>query len=177
MFVLRINVIFHSGLDDIARSAVLRTIESTFSVEVQVIDLDGDVEELIENFYVAWRGQYEASSILETIARVYPNDIFLFVVPFDIFVEGLNFVFGVALPRIGAVISTARFKSSDRNVYVERIYKTVKHELGHVFGLEHCRNPCVMRFANSIMELDMKPKYFCEKCAEKLMGLGVLKQK
>jgi len=103
-----------------------------------------------------------------------PKDYFLGVVSEDIFVDGLNFVFGVAQIGKGAVISTFRLGfSSDESLFKLRLEKTIKHELGHVFGLEHCTNNCVMRFANSLYELDLKPNSYCSKCYKYLKSVNV----
>ncbi len=47
--------------------------------------------------------------------------------------------------------------------------KLILHELGHLLGLGHCVNYCVMRFSNNLLELDEKPDEFCEECKYKLV--------
>jgi len=48
------------------------------------------------------------------------------------------------------------------------IEKEVIHELGHIFGLPHCKNKCVMQFSNSLAEAMEKPSHFCQECIKKL---------
>ena len=94
------------------------------------------------------------------------------VVNVDIFVPGLNFVFGEAqCPGEAALISLWRLKpefygaSEDRELFLERAVKEAVHEVGHTLGLRHCpRASCVMYFSNSIMETDRKRSTFCERC-------------
>ncbi len=91
----------------------------------------------------------------------------------DITVPGLNFVFGLA--EIGgqaAVVSTHRLRAGPERLFLERVLKEVIHELGHTFGLGHCRDRrCVMSFSNSVMEVDLKGADFCPLCRRRLEGL------
>ena len=94
----------------------------------------------------------------------------------DMYEEGLNFIFGLAHPYFkSAVISLHRLRpefygeSGDDKLLKERAIKEAMHELGHVFGLRHCRNSlCVMHFSNSIIETDIKGKDYCDECRRKL---------
>lgn len=80
----------------------------------------------------------------------------------DIYSAGLTYVFGEA--EIGgdvAVVSEYRFKSAP-----ECVEKLVVHELGHVFGLEHCHHKCVMRLSRTVKDVIDKPHYYCADCAQ-----------
>jgi archaemetzincin len=68
-----------------------------------------------------------------------------------------------------ALVSIYRLKTPDERLLFERTFKELNHELGHTFGLLHCNSPhCVMNFSNSVLEVDQKSKFFCEKCQKKL---------
>lgn len=125
------------------------------------------------------RGQYNSSIILASIRRVtknMPYDRVLGIIDVDLYVPHLNFVFGESeFPGKCALISLFRLKpefygeQSNKELFLERTFKEAVHELGHTFGLEHCRNPsCVMFFSNSIVDTDRKGYYFCNKCLRKL---------
>jgi len=121
------------------------------------------------------RRQYSADFLLEYLKRFDNHEKVLGVVDVDIYVEHLNFVFGLAeINGKYALISLFRLNPKlygikNDKLFIERIAKEGLHELGHTFGLEHCSNRrCVMSFSNSIAEVDHKLAEFCGKCMQKL---------
>jgi archaemetzincin len=118
----------------------------------------------VKGAYNAKRLQYNASKLLNYLitimSRVGSNEdvVSLWIIRDDLYVEGMNFVFGVAHPGKAAVLSTHRLDSLDL------INKEAIHEIGHVFGLQHCTNECVMQFSNSVDEAKAKPATLCERC-------------
>ena len=123
------------------------------------------------------RMQYRADHLLMSIVKHYSNlikpytKLLLAIVEGDGFVEGLNFVFGLAMPSMGAaLVFTKRLQwNTNIEVYRLRLLKESLHELGHLMGLEHCNNPrCVMSFSNSLIEVDRKEAEFCDECRLKL---------
>ena len=130
------------------------------------------------------RNQYDGSQILNRIKKASSQaDFFriLGIIDEDIFVTGLNFIFGLAMkpqktllkfPAV-ALISIARLREfnvdlSNDEILLQRTLKEVLHELGHTFGLNHCQNYCVMRFSNSLRETDNKPPKYCTSCSKQL---------
>jgi archaemetzincin len=120
------------------------------------------------------RRQYPGEPFLETLAatRTPEDTVVLGVTGVDLYVSGLNFVFGLADPRSHcAVISLARLypefygQPRDPGRFKERALKEAIHELGHLWGLDHCSNPtCIMFFSNSLADTDRKGPGFCAQC-------------
>ena len=99
----------------------------------------------------------------------------------DIYSPGYNFVFGQAdMGGLVMLISLNRIKpladgghpdlSKERkneDLFNERLRKLIRHELGHTFGLPHCRDKnCVMCFHESLDALDSGGQYYCAHCRQ-----------
>jgi archaemetzincin len=103
----------------------------------------------------------------------------LALVDLDLYVPGLNFVFGLAdLPGRRAVVALPRLREGfyggqdDAEVFLTRVTKEAVHELGHTFGLQHCTNRrCVMVFSNSLEDTDRKEQTFCSACRTQVLRL------
>jgi len=86
----------------------------------------------------------------------------------------LKYIFGLA--RVGGtstIISIHRLHPlfydapADEALLLDRIKKTALHELGHSFGLTHCRSKhCAMFSSTRISDTDLKKDAFCPTCAD-----------
>jgi archaemetzincin len=87
----------------------------------------------------------------------------------DLCIPNLNFVFGLSERETGtAVVSWHRLRGKDGEL-ASRIAKEVIHEVGHLKGLEHCKNrECVMWFSNTLEDAFRKKSEFCPSCRFKL---------
>ena len=68
----------------------------------------------------------------------------------------------IALPRLRQGLYGL---PEDMALFCERVVKEAVHELGHTFGLGHCRDRrCVLAFPNALMDTDYKGPGFCTRC-------------
>jgi archaemetzincin len=136
----------------------------------------GEEISLPEGTFDVKRGQCNSTQILAELERHTPEEVFrlLGITHADLYVEGLNFVFGEADPSCKtALMSLIRLRPEsyglppNERLLVKRASTEAMHELGHTFGLGHCRYiNCVMYFSNSVSDTDRKGDRFCPKCEE-----------
>lgn len=128
------------------------------------------------------RRQLLTSEILKALSRRIPEDAYCLI---GVTMEDLypapswNFVFGYASlsERVG-VYSFARydpaFHGQERGPHTGKLIlrrgvKVMAHEIGHMFGIEHCTYySCLMNGTNHLEESDEKPLHLCPVCLRKL---------
>jgi archaemetzincin len=145
-------------------------------VEMHAFSLDP------EPFFDGERGQYNSTEILMHLKSHYPvlqqesGVCTLALVPFDLFIPILTYVFGEA--EVGgnvAVVSYHRLVPEryglppDNALLSARFVKEVVHEIGHLFSLIHCSvQSCVMHSSSYVEDIDLKERSFCRVCASEL---------
>ena len=156
------------GQDDVAveLTGVCRQLERTFLTDVSLARLRDRPTDAFD----ARRGQYESTRILRWLERRVPPGArsVLAVTDQDLCIVVLTYVFGEA--QVGgpaAVVSTARLQTEPAGaaLFHARHVKECVHEVGHTFGLTHCRTRgCVMGRANTIHDVDAKGDVLCREC-------------
>jgi len=93
----------------------------------------------------------------------YPESYFC-----DISIFGLGFC-----PGKSCVVSSFNFKNANINLVKARLQKITIHELGHNFGLPHCKNEnCVIQDAGETVKiLDESDTKLCQKCCKKINNM------
>jgi archaemetzincin len=127
--------------------------------------------------YVPRRGQHASSRILAWLSSNTPDGSrrVLGVTDADLFIPILTFVFGEAeLRGRAAVVSTARLSGQDGiptepSRLAARLAKECVHEVGHTFGLIHCRvSGCAMARSASLRDVDAKTGTLCHECRDRV---------
>lgn len=120
------------------------------------------------------RGQFNSTILIAQLINQAPKNRHknIVLVDVDLFIPVLTFVFGEAqFDGTAAIVSTHRLANQfyglpqNHELLIERVVKELIHELGHTFGLYHCRQfECVMRSSTYVEEIDMKRSGFCRDC-------------
>ncbi len=129
----------------------------------------------IPNVFNKQRMQCISDKLLDWLLKEYNpdnNTKILAICDFDAYANGLNFIFGQAhIEGRVLVIYLPRLKQEfyeqkkNDNIFYQRMTKETIHEIGHAFGLRHCKNrKCVMYFSNSSYDTDIKNSFFCNNC-------------
>jgi archaemetzincin len=129
------------------------------------------------------RLQALATDLLDHLKTALPPDGYALIgiTSIDLYPgDDWNFVFGMASfrERVG-VYSTARYQPSfygHEDLYpppeawiLRRSLKVMAHEIGHMFGMEHCIYfQCVMNGSNHLEQSDRQPMHLCPVCLRKL---------
>jgi archaemetzincin len=125
--------------------------------------------------YDPGREQYLAAALLDRLADL-PGGRVLGVTGHDLFNPVLTFVFGEAqMPGRAAVFSVHRLREEfyglppNPGLLRKRAMKEALHELGHTFGLAHCRDAsCVMSSSHSVEGVDGQGEGLCRWCGRGL---------
>lgn len=153
---------------------VVEDVEREFSLPVKTREGYLDLSE----FYDSPRRQYDGNRLILEIDARFGSDtqktLGLFNV--DLFIPILTYIFGQAfLNGRSGIASIYRLSNErygikhDEKVFIDRIRKEVIHELGHMFGLIHCRNAaCVMRSSTYVEDIDQKSAELCTQCSSQL---------
>lgn len=148
---------------------LVRLVQRIFNADITLSFLKDDPP---EHTYSSTRRQYNASRVVTWLLtyRIYTESFIIGILDYDAYVEGLNFVFGIANPfyKVCAVF-TKRLRTDNALVFGDRLKKEVMHEIGHLLTLQHCHNDrCVMHFSNTVLDTDHKSWFYCEECIKKL---------
>ncbi len=134
---------------------------------------------LLDRVFDDSRGQYNSTLLIAELLRQYPvarGEKILGITSVDLFVPVLTYVFGEAqLGGTAGVVSTYRLDNTiyglpeDKFLLFDRTLKECVHELGHTFGLYHCRAiDCAMHTSTTAEDIDIKGTTVCIDCRSRM---------
>jgi predicted Zn-dependent protease len=111
--------------------------------------------------YVPGAGpKLNAAKLLLHLNRVSDSGLSLWIVDRGIFYPDSGDIFGCAARRSALI--------SKEGLDLELLAKEVLHEIGHLLGLDHCHDHCIMSLSKSLDQARAKPSNLCSGCASKL---------
>jgi archaemetzincin len=126
------------------------------------------------------RNQFRSPQVINWIEEncgASDYDKILAICDADAYSGSLNFVLGEA--QLGGKVAVVYLKMLrtdtkdsrvDEELFFQRAHKESVHELGHIFGLEHCSlRTCAMYFSNAIADTDFKIEQMCQSCTKEML--------
>ncbi len=142
------------------------------------VEAEKPLRGVIDTVYDFYRAQYNSTSLIRELLSLETDSSckILGITSVDLFVPILTYVFGEAqLEGTAAVMSTYRLDDTiyglpqDSIKLFERSLKEATHELGHTFGLLHCRSfNCAMHASTTVDDIDVKGASLCDECLKKI---------
>lgn len=77
----------------------------------------------------------------------------------------------IIYPEIGPIFGCSTEKSallSTADLDADVLAKEALHEVGHLLGLEHCKNRCIMSLSENKEEAEKKPSQLCQRCSARI---------
>ena len=147
-------LLYDSKIKEGEVNLIAKTLRDVYQINIKEIRAHDTA-----NFaYDKTRNQYDGQKLLNNLIDESKLRFFFWIILDDLFVPVMNFVFGLASKYYGAIVSFHRLDNTEMRI------KESIHECGHILGLGHCDNFCVMQYSNSLTEALEKPSLLCDSC-------------
>lgn len=108
-----------------------------------------------------YRHQYDVTYLIRQVPSLSAGFLSLWVVAVDLFAPSELFIFGAA-GQGKAIVSTYLLQSQ------LAICSVATHEVGHLLGLSHCNNFCMMQPVHTSEEAEKRLIRLCASCQLKI---------
>jgi archaemetzincin len=166
---LRVAIVYYTPIHKSLEEELVKTIRATYRCTIKILP---GVQPLPANAYYKPRNRYRAEILLKELQGTPGYDKLMAITAKDISTTHKQYadwgVMGLAFRgRKPCVISTYRVRTTNTNLFNERVIKLALHELGHTMGLPHCSYSasCFMADASgTIKTVDRGTRRLCEHC-------------
>ncbi|MBY9001576.1 MAG: peptidase [Candidatus Heimdallarchaeota archaeon] len=149
-----LTIFYDTEIDRLELDSIVENLKKTYGIEIK----EKHRLKAPRKAYNKKRKQYDGQYILNNLIDKKNYRFFVWITHVDVYVPVMNFVFGLASQYYGAIISFFRLENNAMKL------KESIHEVGHLLGLSHCSNFCVMQYSNTLEEALLKPKALCDDC-------------
>ncbi|MHA1953419.1 MAG: peptidase [Candidatus Heimdallarchaeaceae archaeon] len=156
--ITSIKLFFDPKVDEKEVQIISKAIEEIYEIEVT----SRTVLKIKKTTYNRRRKQYDGQKLLNNLIDEENLKFFFWIVQDDLYVPVMNFIFGLATQFCGAIVTFHRLESLEMKI------KESVHECGHILGLGHCVNRCVMQYSTNLKEANEKPSSLCSECENKI---------
>jgi len=107
--------------------------------------------------YVPLEGtRLNAAQLLKYLGRAFGTKKALWLVDSELFYPGIGAVLGCSAKSAALLYA---------GLEPDVLAKEALHEVGHLLGLQHCQQSCVMRLSHSPEKAKLKPSRLCPVCS------------
>ena len=164
MKVISIILLLMNYGGEVPPSQIQKEMEVLYKAKVII-----KVDDLPYTTYSEEQQKYRADKLIAYLVASYPKSKVIAITSQDLCtyetpLECKSVIALGSLSNIVSITSTYRLKKKNLN---DRVIKTILHQVGHMYGLEHCEKnyPCLMKAnMHSTYYLDRGPKTLCEHC-------------
>ncbi|MDP1676009.1 MAG: archaemetzincin family Zn-dependent metalloprotease [Bacteroidota bacterium] len=156
-------------------SSFVHPLRSIFHTKI-IVELP--LNNVLNAVYDDSRLQYNSTQLIRELLKEFPSSSskIIGITSVDLFVPVLTYVFGEAqLDGTAAVVSTYRLDNAvyglepDPILFFQRSLTEIVHELGHTYGLYHCKNQeCAMHSSTAVEDIDLKSAMLCNDCTKQI---------
>jgi archaemetzincin len=181
--MVRLAIAPYNEIDSVTTSMLVSELENFYS-NLNAVILPKAV--MSDSLLANSKTRYNANKILNYLDLIKPEEVtYILALTTDKIAACGDTIHETGVAGLGnrpgtcSVVSTwsLRRKLTDEMQFTQRLIKACMHEMGHNFGLSHCKNKdkkCLMRDAGgTILTLDQEDVHLCKKCEDLLKQKGI----